>query len=252
MATVERRKAGTGMGPASKVVGTTRDQVNHQLGGSMKYFVLCCAVLIAFSPTAKAQSVGFGVQGDVINFNVGNVSNSFSVTTGDLTGDLKDIYGLGFGGGVHLDLKFPIISFRLSADYVTLSPNRDKYVNLLRKYAGNAASAISIDGGRIDIYSANVNLKLELVPLPVVSIYATGGVGLVRVSVSETKVTFNNLPLYTFPAVESQTKPAANVGAGVDLNLGGLTVFGEVKVEFIFTDPKTSTAIPFATVGVTF
>jgi opacity protein-like surface antigen len=218
----------------------------------MKYFILCCAALIAFSPSAQAQSVGFGVQGDVINFNVGNVSNAFSVTTGDFTGDLKDIYGLGYGGGVHLDLKLPILSFRVSADYISLSPNRDKYVTLLRKYAGNAASAISIDGGRIDIYAANINLKLEVVPLPVVSIYATGGVGLVRVSVSEAKVSFNGFPLTTFPAVASQTKPAANVGAGVDLSLGGLTLFGELKIDFIFTDPKTSTAIPFATVGITF
>jgi opacity protein-like surface antigen len=219
----------------------------------MKYFVLCFAVLVAFAPSTQAQSVGFGVQGDVINFNVGNISNGFSVTTGgDFTGDLKDIYGLGLGGGVHLDLKVAILSIRVSADYITLSPDRDKYTTLLKKYIGNAAAAVSIDGGRIDIYSASANLKLAVIPLPVVSIYATGGVGLVRVSVTETKVTFNGLPLTTFPAVAAQTKPAANVGAGVDLSLGGLTLFGELKVDFIFTDPKTSTAIPFGTVGITF
>jgi hypothetical protein len=91
-----------------------------------------------------------------------------------------------------------------------------------------------------------------LIPLPVVTIYATGGVGLVRLSVSETKVSFNGIPLKTFPAAEPQTKPEANVGAGVDLSFGGLTLFGELKIAFIFTDPKTSTAIPFATVGITF
>jgi len=219
----------------------------------MKYFVLCCALLIAFSPFAQAQSAGFGVQGDVINFTIGNFSNPINVSTGgDFTGDLKSIYGLGVGGGVHLDLKLPILSFRVSADYIALSPDRDKYMTLLKNYFGSAASAVTIDGGRIDIYSASVNLKLQVVPLPVVSIYATGGVGLVRVSVSEIKVTFNGLTAAKFPAVEPQTKPAANAGAGVDISLGGLTLFGELKVDFIFTDPKTSTAIPFATVGLTF
>jgi opacity protein-like surface antigen len=219
----------------------------------MKYFFLCCAFLFAFSPYAKAQGAGIGLQGDVINFSVGSMTNTFSVTTGgDFTGDLKDIYGLGWGGGVHFDLNLVIVSLRVSADYVTLSPDRTKYTTLLQKYIGNSASAVTIDGGRVDIYSANANLKVPLLPFPVVSVYATGGVGLVRVNVSATSVKLNGSPLATFPAVQSQTKPAANIGAGVDLNLRGVTFFGELKLDFIFTNPKTSTAIPFATVGVTF
>ena len=219
----------------------------------MKYFALFLALFLVFSPSARGQGVDFGVQGDVINFTIGGYTNTLSVSTGgDFTGDLKDIYGLGFGGGAHLDLNLALLSVRVSADYVTLSPDRDKYVSLLKKYVGNAAAAVTIDGGRIDIFSAGANLKLKVLPLPVVSVYATGGVGLVRVSVSEAKVNFNNLPLTKFPAVEPQTKPAANLGAGVDVSLGGVTLFGELKIEFIFTDPKTSTAIPFGTVGLTF
>ena len=218
----------------------------------MKYVVLCCAVLLAFSPSVKAQSVGFGVQGDLLNFVVGNTTNTFSLTTGDFTTDLTEIYGLGLGGGVHIDLKWPILSFRLSGDYMSLSPDRGKYVALLKNYVGDAAALVSIEGGRVDIYGASLNMILQVLPLSAFSLYATGGVGIVRLSVTETNVTFNQLPLHTFPEVAPQTKATANVGAGVDLNLGGVTLFGELTLDFIFTDPKTSTAIPFATLGITF
>lgn len=219
----------------------------------MKHFVLCSALLFALSPCASAQSVGFGVQGDVINFTVGNMTNTLSVNTGgDFTGDLKSIYGLGWGGGIHFDLNLVILSLRVSGDYITLSPDKDKYTTLLAKYIGQAASAVTIDGGRVNIYSANANLKLKVLPLPIVSVYATGGVGLARVAVSEATVKFNNIPVTTYPAIQSQTKPSANVGAGVDITLGGLTLYGELKFEFIFTDPKTSNELPCATVGITF
>ena len=216
----------------------------------MKYFVLCCTVLIAFSASAQV-SAGFGVQGDAINFNLGNVASPTNVTLGNFTGDIKDIYGIGYGGGIHFDVKMPILSFRVSGDYLTLSPDKNKYTDLLRPFLGGAASAINIDGGKIDIYSVSANLKLTLIPLPVIGIYATGGAGYVRVNVADAKVTFNGLPLTTLK-VEAQNKPAANAGAGVDLSFGGLTLYGELKITWIFTDPKTSTAIPYGTVGLTF
>jgi hypothetical protein len=71
-------------------------------------------------------------------------------------------------------------------------------------------------------------------------------------NVASTTVTFNGVPVSSFPAVEPQTKPAANAGAGVDISLGKLALFGELKIDWIFTDPNTSTAIPYATIGLTF
>lgn len=216
----------------------------------MKYVVVCCTALMVFSASAQA-GVGFGVQGNVINFNLGYVATPTNVSLGNFTGDIKDIYGIGFGGGIHFDVKMPILSFRVSGDYVTLSPDKGKYTNLVRPFLGAAASALNIDGGKIDIYSVNANLKLTILPLPVVSIYGTGGAGYVRVVVADANVTFNGLPLTTLK-VEAQNKPSVNAGAGVDLSLGGLTLFGELKVTWIFSDPKTSTAIPYGTVGLTF
>jgi len=220
----------------------------------MKKLIVLCATLLVCTSFAQAQGIGFGVQGDVINFTLGGINAStVSVSTGDLTSDLKNIYGLGIGGGIHLDMDLVLIGFRVSGDYLSISPDRSKYQSLLATYIGNtAAAAVKVEGGRIDIYSVNVNGKFKILPLPIVSVYITGGVGLVRVSVAATKVTFNNFPLANFPAAESQTKPSVNAGVGADLSLGGLTLFGELKVDWIFTDPKTSTAIPFGTVGITF
>lgn len=230
----------------------------------MKYVIVCCAILVACTAPAQVPgfSVGFGVQADVINFNVGNVTNTISttgttsITTGDFTGALKDIYGIGYGGGVHLDFKLPIISFRIAGDYIRLTPDKAKYTGLIQQALPPAlaplASQVNIDGGRIDIYSVSANLKVAVLPLPIISVYATGGVGLVRVSLAETQVSLGPVTLATFPGVETQTKPAVNAGAGVDLSLGPIALFGELKIDWIFTDPKTSTAIPYATVGLTF
>ena len=207
----------------------------------MKRLTLCCALLIAISLTAQSQ-VRFGIQGDFTNMNV----------KGQGSTDVSEIYGLGIGGGAHFDVNLGPLALRLSGDYVFLTPDQDKYRALIAKFLGSAASGFTIDGGRIDVISGNLNLKLDLLPLPLIHIYATGGGGLVRMSVTEATVKFNGAPITTFPKMDSQTKPSVNAGAGVDLGLGGLTLFGEVKIVWIMTEGQTSTQVPLATVGLTF
>lgn len=224
----------------------------------MKYFVLflACAFFIASPasaqvPTPTLASVAWGIHGNVTNVKVGNVTNVVSANK-DYTDALKEIYGIGYGGGLHLDVKLAILSFRVSGDYLTLSLDKSKYQALAAQYLGSLASGVGIDGGRIDVFAGSVDVKLNLLPLPLVSVYAIGGGGLVNLSVSELKVTYNGNPVTSVPAVKSQTKPAVNAGVGADISLGGVTLFGEVKLEWIFTDPNTTTQIPFATVGLTF
>ncbi|MDH3251838.1 MAG: hypothetical protein OEM41_03545, partial [Ignavibacteria bacterium] len=84
----------------------------------MKWFILCSALFIAVPASAQAPSIEFGVQGNLTNFNLG--------------GQLEQIYGLGYGGGIHFDVSLGILSFRLTADYITLSPDKDKYRSLLQ------------------------------------------------------------------------------------------------------------------------
>ncbi len=204
----------------------------------MKWFILCSALLLAVPASAQAPSVEFGIQGNLTNFNI--------------AGQLEQIYGLGYGGGIHFDVNLGILSFRLTGDYITLSPDKDKYRTFLQQFIGGQAQQISIEGGRIDVFSAYANVKLIVLPLPIIRPYATAGGGLVNFGVSEAKVILNGTPLVNVPAVQSETKPALNVGAGVDIGLGGVDLYGEIKVVWVFTDPETTTQVPFVSIGLTF
>ncbi len=205
----------------------------------MKYLILCCAILIAFSTSVQAQPVAFGIHGNLVNFN--------------FAGDFKDVYSLGYGGGAHLDFHLPILTLRLSGDYIVISPDKEKYRTLLAQYIGAAAAAgVTVEGLRINVISGSLNLKLPVVPLPVISIYATGGAGFVRLSATDATVSLNGSPLTTVKAPEAQTKPSLNAGAGVDINLGAMTLFGELKINWILTEGQTSTMVPLGTVGLTF
>jgi opacity protein-like surface antigen len=197
--------------------------------------------------TSSAQ-VGFGVQGNATNFNTEGVAN--------------DIYGLGLGGGLHLDFGTPVIGIRVSGDYMFMSPDKDKYSAYAVSMIGQTlAQGATIDGGKMEVFSANANAKLVILPLPVVHIYATGGIGVARVKFNEATV---NIPSVGYSkkltedeiadllGIDSQTKMTTNVGAGLDIALGGITLFGEVKLNWIYTDPNTTAMIPIGTVGITF
>jgi hypothetical protein len=74
---------------------------NYNPGAVMKRIalLLCCALLAGAPALAQVPgvSLGFGVHGNATNFNVGT---SY--------GDLQQVYGLGIGGGIHLDLAIPL------------------------------------------------------------------------------------------------------------------------------------------------
>ncbi|HUI09510.1 MAG TPA: hypothetical protein VL221_04230 [Bacteroidota bacterium] len=217
----------------------------------MKRIILCCVALVTLAAPAGAQGVRFGLQGDFVNFNLGLAqTNVYIPTTGatvDYSALFKDIYGLGYGGGLHFDVDLGLISFRLSGDYIMLSPDKSKYQPLF----GTLGTALTVDGGRIDIYSGNVNLKFNILPLPVIHVYATAGAGLVDLKVNAATVKLAGFTLTDVKPFDTQTKPTVNAGAGVDLKLGAIALFAELKVNFIMTSGKTSSEVPLATVGIT-
>jgi opacity protein-like surface antigen len=199
----------------------------------MKHRLLWCAILIAFSTSAKAQSIGFGVQGDIVNFN--------------FAGDLKEVYSLGYGGGAHLDFHLGFLGLRLSGDYLLLTPDAAKLAQITGSVPG-----VTIDGLKITAISGNLNLKVPVIPLPVVSIYATGGGGVVYLKATDATVFYQGAKVTTVPAPDPQTKAALNAGAGADFKLGGVTLFAELKVNWILTEGETSTMVPLGTLGITF
>jgi len=217
----------------------------------MKRVILFCTVLVAFTATAGAQGFHFGVQGDFVNFNLGIAQTSVqipNVGSLDLSSLVTQIYGLGYGGGIHFDLDMGFVAFRLSGDYIMLSPDKAKYQSLL----GPIGSQVTIDGGRIDIYSGNLNLKLNILPLPVIHVYVTGGAGFVDIKMNDATLSLGTIKLAAVKAFDTQTKPTLNAGAGVDLKLGPIALFAELKVNFIMTTGKTSSEVLLATVGLTF
>jgi len=207
----------------------------------MKRLLLCLALLAAW--VANAQPLGpqlkFGVHGNVANLNV--------------AGPLSEVYGLGYGGGAHLDVKFVLLSVRVSGDFITFSPDNDKFRSAISPYLGSLASGVTVEGGRVNILSTNVNAKFVLLPLPIVNPYLTGGVGLASFSVGETKVLSNGAPVAggTTPAVPGKTKPSINIGAGVDLDLPGLSLFLEAKYFWVFTEGDKVKFLPIS-LGITF
>jgi len=185
----------------------------------MKRLLLCCVLVMA--TTANAQSVKFGFQANAADVSVYE--------------PLNEVYGLGYGGGIHLDVKFVLFSFRVSGDFLTFAPDVDRYKNAAGKLLGASSTGLAVEGGRINVYSGNINAKMTVLPLPLISAYLTGGVGMVNVSFSEAKVSLNGRPVTTVPAVKGETKPAVNFGVGADLDIGGLSLYAEVKYVVIFT-----------------
>ena len=215
----------------------------------MKALALCLLVACAGTTDAqeeesKSSKVRFGIHGNI---------TSISLPGPEINGAqrLKDIYGTGYGGGVHFDVNFVMFSFRLSGDFLTFAPDNERYRDALSRLTGLPASQFSIDGGRINILSGTVNGKAMLLPLPLVSPYLTGGIGLALLSVDDAKIAFPGLPGYTVRGwFSSDMKTTFNLGAGVDLNVA-IPLFLEVKYVWILTEGSSSTYVP-VTLGITF
>lgn len=205
----------------------------------MKRTILVLALVTVLASWAPAQvSLGWGIHGNYAQLDVSSSS-------------ISSVYGSGWGGGAHLDVDLLMVSLRFSGDYVTFSPDQDKYRNELAMLLGNAAAGYSIDGGNVNILSVNANLKWALLPIPVVSPYLTGGIGLAQQSTGDLTVRYNGTSVGGFPKVEGETKTAVNLGAGVDLKLGGVALFAEAKYSWILTGGKSTKYIPIS-VGITF
>jgi hypothetical protein len=218
----------------------------------MRTYALCLALLIAC--TASAQTVEFGIHGNVLNFNVPEEIKDIAglPPATDETLALQEVFGVGYGGGLHLSFKFGILRLRLAADYNTVSPDNSKFQTFLAQYFGTSAESFRVEGGKVEIYGGEANLKLTILPLPVVQLYLAGGIGLSRVKAGETKITYNNTPLPPVTIIDEQTVMTLNGGAGVDFVLGATSLYAEVRVNAFFLDPTTATYLPVATLGITF
>ncbi|MBP1656403.1 MAG: hypothetical protein H6Q31_1004 [Bacteroidetes bacterium] len=218
----------------------------------MKRFLLSCALLL--SSMAWAQSVGFGVHGNMINSKINAKVKEIAgltPTSGVLQVALDEVYGLGLGGGVHFDINLSVLTIRVSGDYITLSPDKDKF----QAYVQQVIPGLPVkfeDGGKVDMISGTANAKLNIIPLPVFKPYVTGGVGLSNVKATEVTLTLGTTKLAPVSILKKQTVATYNLGAGADIELGGTTLFVELKVNWIGLEEGTSTYVPIVTAGLTF
>ncbi len=218
----------------------------------MRRFLPLLALLV--STVASGQSIKFGLHGNMFNSDINSTIQRISgipTTSTQVQVALDQIYGLGVGGGIHFDLAISVLSIRISGDYLTLSPDKDKFKNYVQVVVPGLPVQF-VDGGRVDMYSGNANAKLTVIPLPVFKPYVTGGIGLAHVKAQDVKLSVGSLTLPPVTILKEQTVGTFNAGAGIDLAFSGVTIFLELKANWILLDEGTSTFVPIVTAGLTF
>jgi opacity protein-like surface antigen len=203
--------------------------------------LLMVLALTTASLALSNELFGFGVHANYANLNVAQ--------------PLKAVYGSGFGGGLHVDFRFGIVTLRVNGDYNRFGADHETYTNLI--YDAVVAddpsvlrSDINVEGGgTIGILSFGANGKFSL-PQAQVSPYAIVGIGVATLSITDITATIQGAPATIVTGFSNQTKFMLNAGAGIDFPLGNVALFLEVRYTWIFTDEQ-STYLP-VTIGVTF
>ncbi len=213
-----------------------------------RLFFFAVLVLVAMQFAGAQFSVGGGVQG-------GLALSSFP-------DPVKDYYGLGFGGGAHLDLNvLRYLTIRLRGDYDVFSSDKSKFAAAIAKeftVHGVAAdpAQTTFDG----LNTSDIGITLSGIgKLPTKSIvtpYALLGIGVHILNASNQTISYTGLGDITQSLVDlniveqptSTTKFGMNFGAGAEFALGTFKLFIEFQYVIIFTPDKSTSYMPI-TIG---
>ena len=205
-----------------------------------KTFTTLSAVFLVTS-FATAQRVGFdaGVHGGV-------AISAFE----DL---ISDFYGIGFGGGGHLDAN--IVKFfttRLNIEYYTFAADQDKLREAVAPAFGLRASDIaSSSGGAVNVFIVTMNAIGKIPTGSAVTPYALFGFGIHSISLSDISGSTTSGDSGTITAddvgFKEGTKFGLDFGFGfefatsktVDLSL-------EFKYVLVFTENNSNGAMPIS------
>jgi hypothetical protein len=138
-------------------------------------------------------------------------------------GDLGDMIERGVHGGVVFDAGFPLLPLSLHGQLM---------------FQRNAAASAEDQDYRHA--AASLNARLDVLPVPLIAAYATGGVGMYLSDYHGDR---------SAEASGWSSKPGINAGVGVSLSAIVVRVFAEVRYLRLLTDPAR-TFVPL-TVGVT-
>jgi hypothetical protein len=214
---------------------------------------LCVVAAALFTTTwssasAIERTVTLGLHGDI-------ASSSFSdLGAAGSTSQLGNVYGVGWGGGLHADFNLVRVQIRFSMDFIHYDIDQSKFRESVRTQFGTASNAVTVDGGGLALLALNVGGKLPIVVIPRVSPYVTAGGGLALLNRDQLMASIGPFAPgnsgYLYPSESQRAKPSLNLGLGVDIDLG-LKLYVEAKYAWIFNNGGTSSYAPIS-IGVTF
>jgi hypothetical protein len=176
----------------SNAVGTMILERNQLMRHVFPVAIAALALAMTTAPAAQAQ-VNLGVAG-------GPVSP---------VGGLGDVVNAGFHGGVVIDLGIPVLPFGVRADA------------MYQRLPGTAG------GDDFNQLFGTVNGRVGLIPIPLLSAYATAGAGLYSSSFAGDRTTDNGRSVDT----------GINAGVGARINLVFVRPFIEARYHRVLAEP---------------
>lgn len=202
----------------------------------MKRFLGVLLVLALAASVSQAQvRWGFGAQG--------------GVSIPAFESGVKDYYGLGFGGGVHVDAVInKYFTGRFQFDYHTFPSDKNKLAGDLAAANGVPASDIKVEGLNTSIMGFYLNGMGTFPTGSAFTPYALAGFGLNMLSISDPKVTYQGQPVtITGFNTESKTKFGIDFGAGADYAVSKNVCIGlEFRYVLIFTENNSNAHMPIS------
>ena len=203
----------------------------------MKRFLGVLLILALATSGSKAQvRWGFGAQG--------------GVSISSFEKDIKDYYGLGFGGGVHVDAELnKYFTGRFQFDYHMFSSDKDKLSGQIAQNSGVPASDVKVEGWNVSIMGIYLNALGKLPTGSAFVPYALAGVGMNIVGQSDPKVTYQgqDVTSQVFSKPESKTKFGIDFGAGADYAVSKNVCIGlEFRYVLIFTENNSNAHMPIS------
>jgi hypothetical protein len=177
--------------------------------------LLACAPLALALSAAAAHAQATGAPTRPVSF---GIAGGLTIPTGDAGDAIKS----GFVAGALLEVARPAspIAFRFEADYQRFD------------------SKLDLPGaGNLRIISGVANVLYKFAG-ETARPYLLGGVGLFNTGSS-------------VEGSESETDFGGNVGVGLELPLSGITAFGDIRYQSIFSSPEKLNLIPIR-VGIRF
>jgi hypothetical protein len=170
----------------------------------------------------------------------------------------KDFYGIGFGGGAHVDADIArFFSARLNIEYYTFASDKDKLKAVVAPQFNLQASDIaSLSGGNISAFIVAMEVLGKIPTRSILTPYALVGLGIHSISLSDLSGSDKTGRSATATAddvnFDGGTKFGLDFGIGFECRLNhSVDLTMEFKYVLVFTQNNSNAAMPI-TVGANF